>query len=101
MISKFNSLAGRFLASAIALAAFLPGYANAGEIIVKHAQGETVLPDTPKKVLTFDLATLDTLDALGVEVAGVPSALIPAYLSRYEGATTRRSVRFSSLISRP
>lgn len=85
MISKFNSLAGRFLASAIALAAFLPGYANAGEIIVKHAQGETVLPDTPKKVLTFDLATLDTLDALGVEVAGVPSALIPAYLSRYEG----------------
>lgn len=84
MISNLPSLAGRFLASAIALAAFLPGYANAGEIAVQHAQGETILPNTPKKVLTFDLAALDTLDALGVEVAGVPSALIPDYLSKYE-----------------
>ncbi|WP_295814604.1 siderophore ABC transporter substrate-binding protein [uncultured Nitratireductor sp.] len=84
MNSKINSFAGRFLASAIALATFLPGYANAEEITVKHAQGETVLPDTPTTVLTFDFAALDTLDALGVEVAGVPNTLIPAYLSKYE-----------------
>lgn len=84
MITRTNSLTARFLASAIAFAAFLPGYANADEITVKHAQGETVLPDTPKTVLTFDFATLDTLDTLGVDVAGVPNALLPAYLSKYE-----------------
>lgn len=84
MITRTNSLTARFLASAIALAAFLPGYANADEITVKHAQGETVLPDTPKTVLTFDFATLDTLDTLGVDVAGVPNALLPDYLSKYK-----------------
>ncbi|MFC5584567.1 siderophore ABC transporter substrate-binding protein [Nitratireductor kimnyeongensis] len=85
MILKLQSFAGRVLASAIVFAACLPGYANAQEITVKHAQGETVLADTPKTVLTFDLASLDTLDALGVEVAGVPNALIPDYLSEYQG----------------
>ena len=84
MITRTNSLTARFLASAIALTAFLPGYANADEITVKHAQGETVLPDTPKTVLTFDFATLDTLDTLGVDVAGVPNALLPDYLSKYK-----------------
>lgn len=55
----------------------------AAEITVKHAQGETVLPDTPRKVLTFDLATLDTLDLLGVDVAGVPDFALPEYLAKY------------------
>lgn len=56
----------------------------AAEITVKHAQGETVLPDTPKKVLTFDLAALDTLDLLGVDVAGVPDFALPDYLAKYK-----------------
>lgn len=56
----------------------------AAEITVKHAQGETVLPDTPKSVLTFDLAALDTLDLLGVPVAGVPDFALPDYLSAYK-----------------
>lgn len=56
----------------------------AAEITVKHAQGETVLPDTPRKVLTFDLATLDTLDLLGVDVAGVPDFALPEYLAKYK-----------------
>lgn len=55
----------------------------AAEITIQHAQGETKLPDTPKKVVTFDLAALDTLDALGVPVAGVPKALMPDYLQKY------------------
>jgi len=73
-----------------ALAAFMllwlaAAPAGAQEIAVRHAQGETVLPGQPAKVLTFDLAALDTLDALGVEVAGVPGSNIPEYLAKYRG----------------
>jgi iron complex transport system substrate-binding protein len=57
----------------------------AAEITVKHAQGEVVLPKMPAKVISFDLATIDTLDALGVTVAGVPKAPMPTYLKKYEG----------------
>jgi iron complex transport system substrate-binding protein len=45
-----------------------------GEITVSHAQGETVVPVEPETVLVFDLATLDTLHALDVEVDGMPTA---------------------------
>ena len=40
--------------------------AAATEIVVTHAQGETTVPVNPQKVVTFDMASLDTLDALGV-----------------------------------
>lgn len=54
-------------------------------LTVKHAQGELEIGETPKKVLVFDIASLDTLDALGVEVQGVPGGVKPAYLKKYEG----------------
>lgn len=54
------------------------------EITVKHKLGETVVPVNPAKVVVFDFGMLDTLDKLGVEVAGVPQANIPPYLSKYE-----------------
>ncbi|WP_048645933.1 siderophore ABC transporter substrate-binding protein [Nitratireductor soli] len=76
----------RRLSPLLLLAALvLPSLAQAQEIKVQHAQGETVLNGVPKKIFTFDLAALDTLDALGVEVAGVPSAFIPDYLETYRG----------------
>lgn len=59
--------------------------AIAAEITVSHAQGEVVLPDVPAKVISFDLATINTLDALGVPVAGVPKVAMPAYLKKYAG----------------
>ena len=53
-------------------------------ITVSHAQGETVVPVAPETVLTFDLGALDTLDALGVDVAGVPDvATLPDRLRKY------------------
>ncbi|EKF18468.1 siderophore ABC transporter substrate-binding protein [Nitratireductor pacificus] len=80
------SYLARLLSPLLILAALLlPTLSQAQEITVQHAQGETVLNGVPKKVFTFDLAALDTLDALGVEVAGVPSALIPDYLEKYRG----------------
>ena len=72
------------LFASIAAGAFLfAGAALAGEVTVKHAQGETKLPDVPQKVITFDLSSLDTLDALRVKVAGVPTIKMPDYLSKY------------------
>ncbi|WP_189426556.1 siderophore ABC transporter substrate-binding protein [Devosia pacifica] len=58
---------------------------QAQEITVEHAQGETTLPETPQTVLTFDLAALDTLDALGIDVTGVPETTYPEHLSEYAG----------------
>ncbi|GAA1057784.1 iron ABC transporter substrate-binding protein [Agromyces luteolus] len=55
----------------------------ATEITVEHAQGETVVPANPETVIVFDIASLDTLDALGVEVAGVPKDNLPDYLDAY------------------
>lgn len=69
------------MATSIGLPAILP--AGAAEIVVKHAQGETVLPDTPVKIVTFDYAALDTLDALGVEIIGLPGTNLPEYLGKY------------------
>jgi iron complex transport system substrate-binding protein len=76
----------RAIAASLALAAataLMPASALAQEITVTHARGETAVPQNPVKVLVFDLASLDTLDALGVEVAGVPSGRLPDYLERY------------------
>jgi iron complex transport system substrate-binding protein len=57
---------------------------NAEPITVEHAQGETVLAERPTKVFTLDLASLETLDAIGVEIAGVVGSHIPAHLSKYK-----------------
>lgn len=71
------------LAVLVALAA--PAKSSRAEpITVRHAQGETVLAETPRKVFTLDLASLETLDAIGVEVAGVVGTHIPAHLSKYK-----------------
>ncbi len=57
---------------------------EAKTIVVKHELGETEVPKNPGKVAVFDFGTLDTLDELGVEVAGLPQANVPGYLSKYE-----------------
>ncbi|WP_372395027.1 siderophore ABC transporter substrate-binding protein [Azospirillum sp. HJ39] len=52
---------------------------------VRHARGETRLAKAVGKVLCFDMASLDTLDVLGVPVAGAPTGLKPSHLARYDG----------------
>ncbi|MGJ3439491.1 siderophore ABC transporter substrate-binding protein [Pseudomonas sp. Je.1.5.c] len=51
--------------------------------VVVHAQGETSAPLNPQRVAVFDIGALDTLDALGVEVMGVPGKPFPSYLQGY------------------
>lgn len=70
----------------IAAVAFASAAVSAETIKVEHAQGIATIEKSPQPVLVFDLAALDTLDALGVPVAGVPSGVKPAYLAKYNSA---------------
>jgi len=55
-------------------------------ITVSHELGETEVPKNPETVVVFDFGILDTLDKLGIEVAGVPqSNTVPTYLEKYAG----------------
>lgn len=60
----------RVLASFV-LAAGICGQAGAVEI--RTATGPVAIEETPKRVAVFDVAAIDTLDALGVAPAGVPA----------------------------
>jgi iron complex transport system substrate-binding protein len=61
--------------------------AQAQDLKVRHAKGETTVPANPTKVLVFDLASLDTLDTLGIAVSGVPTARLPDNLSKFSSGT--------------
>ncbi|SIS54231.1 siderophore ABC transporter substrate-binding protein [Salimicrobium flavidum] len=54
-------------------------------VTIKHELGTTEVEKNPENVVVFDFGALDTLDTLGVEVAGVAkSSTLPDYLSKYE-----------------
>lgn len=55
-------------------------------ITVQHAKGEITVPLAPKRVVVYDLASLDTMQALSLPVAGVPKANFPAYMAGYADA---------------
>ncbi|MBB5700893.1 iron complex transport system substrate-binding protein [Ochrobactrum daejeonense] len=83
---KFSRDAARLVGAAL-VATALASSANAAEITVKDAQGETAVAANPEKVVVFDFATLDNLDRLGVKVIGVPGGIsFPEYLKKYDNA---------------
>jgi ABC-type enterochelin transport system, periplasmic component len=86
MFRMSRTLSFALAVAGTALASQAMPSAAAAEIVVKHSKGETTLPSTPEKVLVFDMASLDTLHTLGVEVDGVPSGAKPDYLSKYSGS---------------
>lgn len=50
-------------------------------VTVEHSLGTTEVPKNPKNIVVMDYGMLDALDALGVEVAGIPlSSTLPSYL---------------------
>jgi iron complex transport system substrate-binding protein len=53
------------------------------EVTISHQYGEVTLEKSPKKVVVFDFGVLDTLDAFGVDVVGVPQATVPKSLEKY------------------
>ncbi|SEJ75235.1 iron complex transport system substrate-binding protein [Bhargavaea ginsengi] len=52
-------------------------------VTIEHELGEATIEGTPEKVVVFDFGILDTLDELGVDVAGLPQASVPGYLEQY------------------
>lgn len=53
-------------------------------VSVEHKLGTVEVKQNPERVVVFDFGALDTLEALGVDVVGLPKANIPAYLSKYK-----------------
>ncbi|WP_407976390.1 siderophore ABC transporter substrate-binding protein [Brucella pseudogrignonensis] len=85
-MQKFSRHFSRLFGAALVATALASG-ANAADVAVKHAQGETTVATNPEKVVVFDFATLDNLDRLGVKIIGVPGSIaFPEYLKKYDGA---------------
>ena len=53
-------------------------------VTVQDENGNVEVAKNPQTVVTFDYGTLDILDNMGVEVAGLPKGSLPEYLSKYE-----------------
>lgn len=57
---------------------------EAGTVTIVHDLGETEVTKNPKKVVVLDYGVLDSMQALNLEVVGVPtSSTLPEYLSSY------------------
>lgn len=59
--------------------------ANKELITVTDRNGEVEVPKNPEKVVVLDYGTVDTLEELGVKIAGLPKASLPSYLNDYSG----------------
>ncbi len=84
-VTHQNRLFAILAVVALLLLSFTAVIAQDEDVTIVHAQGETVVPLNPQVVLTFDLASLSTLHALGIEVVGVPDFLYPESLAQYAG----------------
>ncbi|MCB9138566.1 MAG: siderophore ABC transporter substrate-binding protein [Caldilineaceae bacterium] len=60
--------------------------AASATVTVIHPQGETTVVKNPATVVVFNYSALDTLDVLGIPVAGVPQGpSMPPHLQKYNG----------------
>lgn len=57
-------------------------------ISVIHKLDTTRVPLKPKKVVVFDMGTLETLDELNIPIAGTPKDYIPKHLEKYNNDNT-------------
>ena len=55
----------------------------AKEVKITHEYGEVTIEKNPEKVVVFDFGVLDALDTLGVEITGLPQAIVPKTLEKY------------------
>lgn len=74
----------RSLAVAATLAIAGGSTALAETLKIEHSSGVTVVEKSPKTVLVYDFGMLETLDMLGIPVAGVPGSAIPPSLEKYK-----------------
>lgn len=81
-------------ALAFSLALGCSSLATAESLSIPHAQGETVIAQTPRTVMVADWAAFDNLTALGVPVAGIPGGNVPGHLA---DKVTPQMLRIGSL----
>ncbi|MDX3893984.1 ABC transporter substrate-binding protein [Pusillimonas sp.] len=77
-------LPNRFIGLCAALSFCAAAPSMAFELV--HDQGTISLPATPKRIATFDLSVLDSLNALDVDVAGVPKSTYRNELAKFADA---------------
>jgi ABC-type enterochelin transport system substrate-binding protein len=75
----------------------LPSAAQPARIQVEHARGVTELPLAPRRVVVYDLASLDTMQALKLPVTGVPKVHFPPIWR----ATPMPAIRWRARCSSP
>lgn len=81
MFLKWTTLKSSLAALALTM---VSGAAAAQEIEIATALGPVIVPASPEKIAVFDVAALDTLDALGVDIDGTVSKLYVDYLGSVE-----------------
>ena len=64
-----------------------------GKVVVEHSLGTTEVPKNPKNVVVLDFGALDAMDALGLDVVGLPlSGTVPEYLTKYKDESVYTNV---------
>lgn len=54
---------------------------------INHVSGTTTVPTSPKKVIIFDLASLNNMNRLGIKaIVGVPEGKKSIYLQQFDDA---------------
>ncbi|WP_104664690.1 siderophore ABC transporter substrate-binding protein [Ensifer adhaerens] len=82
-ISPFsNGLRSLVFAAALTIGG--ASVAIAETLKIEHSSGVTEVEKNPKTVLVYDFGMLETLDMLGVPVAGVPGSAVPPSLEKYK-----------------
>jgi iron complex transport system substrate-binding protein len=77
----------RWIASALSLPALALFLVQATGTEIETAKGPVSVGETPQTLAVFDIAAVDTLDSLGVKIAGLPENLYVPELARLkEGA---------------
>ena len=74
---------GQALSGLCLVALCLAQAAHADTLDIKHSSGTTSVPVNPQRVVVLDWSVLDTLSALDVEVAGIPTSNPPELLKQY------------------
>ncbi|MEQ1953987.1 siderophore ABC transporter substrate-binding protein [Mesorhizobium sp. CN2-181] len=77
----------RWLASALALPALALFLAHASAMEIETALGRVDIDTVPKTLAVFDIAAIDTLDSLGVKIAGLPDRLYVPELAGLKDGT--------------
>ena len=84
-MNRYLALTALALASSMSLGVIAATTPQAHKAGVAQAEAVSTVA-APERPVVYDLATLDTMQALGIPVAGVPKAQFPAYMAGYGDA---------------